>query len=165
MILGIDPGNELTAYCLCESGTMKPIKFDKISNQSLIDELLPSLENETIAVIAIEHMQGYGMGVGREVFETCYYIGRLLERIERTMPNVTIQPIYRTEEKVAICGHLKGSNDMLVRHNLIDKFAQHDFKTGKGVKKNPDFFYGFKSDCWSAFAIAYTAQLKLEGKI
>ena len=165
MILGIDPGNTLSAYCVCERDTMKPVKFDKVSNDILINEIIPSLNASLITVVAIEHMQGFNMGVGKEVFETCYYIGRLLERIERIMPNVPIQPIYRTEEKVAICGHLKGSNDMLVRHNLIDKFAKHDLQRGKGVKKNPDFFYGFKSDCWSAFAIAYTAKIKLEGKL
>lgn len=164
MILGIDPGNEFSAYCLVESATMKIIKCEKVSNKALIDEVIPSLDTKKLKAMAIEHMEGYGQSVGREVFETCYYIGKLIERTSANYPYVLIVPVKRKEEKLAITGRLT-SDDKTVRHNLIDLFAKHDFKGGKGNKKDPDVFYGFADDMWSAFAICYTTKLKLEGKI
>lgn len=164
MILSIDPGTTLSAYCLAEYDTLKPILFDKVPNNQLVD-IVPKLINENaMQAVAIEYMQSYGMSVGKEVFETCYFIGELCTRIAYNTSIKNIRRIYRKDEKLAICGNLK-ANDTIIRRNLIDLFAQHDFKTGKGVKAKPDFFYGFRADCWSAFAIAYTAKMQMEGKI
>ena len=164
MILGIDPGNELSAYCLCDYDTLKPKDFGKVTNAELIEKVIPMINDNAMQVVAVELIQSYGMAVGKEVFETCYFIGKLCDRIERNTSIKQIRRIYRKDEKLAICGNLK-ANDTIIRHTLIDMFAKHDFKNGKGTKQKPDWFYGFKADCWSAYAICYTAKMQNEGKI
>ena len=147
MIIAIDPGNEFSAFCVFEEGNLKPKEFGKVSNKVLLNQLDDFSEN---AECAIEMIASYGMAVGKEVFQTCVWIGRFAERFKGRKTT-----IYRKDEKMHICQNMK-AKDTNIRRALIDRFAQHDLANGKGTKKNPDFFYGFKSDCWAAFAVGIT---------
>lgn len=149
-LLAIDPGNTESGYCLMDTETMQPIEFGKIPNKEL-EDLLANMSG--IGQVVIEKIASYGMAVGREVFDTCVEIGRLSMIAE--MMRIPCGYVYRKDEKLTICGSPR-ANDSNIRRALIDRFATHDFKNGKGTKADPDWFYGFKADVWAAYAVGVT---------
>lgn len=128
-------------------------EFAKVKNE----ELLQKLKNETYDYFVIENIASYGMAVGREVFDTCIWIGRFWQAATAEVKDY----IYRKEEKINLCGSMK-AKDTNIRLALIDRFAKFDFKNGKGTKKNPDTFYGFRADIWAAMAVGVTYLDKLK---
>lgn len=144
-ILAIDPGDKESAYCFVDSDTLEPGFFGKVPNE----ELLAYINTFTYDRVVIERISSYGMAVGRNVFETCEWVGRFTQA---ALP-AKAEYIYRKEEKLHICKDSK-AKDANIRRALIDRFAKHDLQNGKGTKKDPDFFYGFRADVWSAYAVA-----------
>jgi len=67
------------------------------------------------------------MPVGKEVFDTCVWIGRFQQI---ALPNVDTKFIYRKDEKMNICNSMK-AKDSNIRQALIDRFG------AVGTKKNP----------------------------
>lgn len=158
-ILAIDPGNVQSAYCLIdeEYRIIEAAKAPNIEVQQAIDRIA---QNDDVEVV-IEKVACYGMPVGKEVFDTCEWIGRFAEQLHNYWPGYEAKYIYRQEEKKLIC-HSMTAADSNIRRALIDRFAKFDFKNGKGTKKEPDFFYGFKADMWAAFAVGVTYLDKLK---
>jgi hypothetical protein len=150
IILAIDPGCAESAYVLADE-EKKPLRFGKVGNGEMIEivaKMRSDFPNVRVKVV-IEMVSGYGMPVGREVFETCVWIGRFFQFAGDA------ELVLRSDVKLHVCGR-RSAKDGNVRLALIDRFAKHDFKTGKGAKKNPDWFYGFRADVWQAYALAVT---------
>ncbi len=141
IILAIDPGNIESAYCLIDCETYKPIEFGKISNVQMLMKIIELKYDK----IVIEMIASYGMAVGASVFDTCVWIGRFIQA--RTCCD--FEYIYRKEEKMNLCYSMK-AKDSNIRQALIDRFGD------VGTKSNQGFFYGFKKDIWSAFAVGCT---------
>jgi hypothetical protein len=87
----------------------------------------------------------YGMAVGKEVFETCVWIGRFVE-VARVEPRL----VYRRDAKLHLC-HSPRAKDANVRQALIDRLGP------QGTKKNPGPTYGMRSHLWAALAVAVYA--------
>lgn len=154
-ILAIDPGNEQSAYVLCDPD-LKPVKFGKRDNELMycdaIEAISPVLRDpEKDLSVVIERIENHGMPVGRTTFDTCEWIGMLRERFK----DIPVDFIYRSQEKMAICHHPR-ANDATIKQALIDRFAPNTPNYGKGSKKNPGWFYGFRADVWQAYAVAVT---------
>lgn len=151
MIIAIDPGNIESAYVVVDEKTYKLIDFGKYDNR-VIHSIWAAFACKGCKT-AIEMVASYGMPVGKEVFDTCVWIGRFTECAARCGSPVTYIP--RLDEKMHIC-HDSRASDANIRRALIDRFAKHDLKNGKGTKQNPDYFHGFSRDVWAAFAVAVT---------
>ena len=143
MILAIDPGCNESAYVVLDE-RLKPVKFGKVYNTDMLDVI----ENADCEHIAIEMVASYGMAVGKEVFETVFWIGRFWETALLTDCKY-IQKIYRKDEKMNLCHNMK-AKDSNIRQALIDRFGV------VGVKKAQGWFYGVSKDVWAAIAVGVT---------
>lgn len=153
-ILAIDPGNEMSAWCELENG--KPRRWDKVAN----DVLLRSFRKDIDAVwqpeiVAIEMIASYGMAVGREVFDTCLWIGRFDEAWRNR--GGTVRLVYRKDVKMHLCGN-NSAKDANIRQAIIDHFGPGKDRA-IGLKKAPGPLYGIAGDEWSALAVAMTASV------
>lgn len=175
-VFAIDPGNKESAYVLLDvercfnhpgwrynPGTLIVKDHGKKPNMDVLSIcerwLKFSVPYKDVRVV-VERVQAMGMPVGYEVFETCEWIGRFAYCSENQ--GVSPNYVYRLEEKITLCNDSK-AKDANIRQALIDRFAKHDLKNGKGTKKEPDVFYGFSKDQWAAMAVATTFLEQLAG--
>ena len=145
-LLAIDPGSEKSAYVLMDMDTYMPVRKGIVDNEELKELHIPEMRLMA-RHMAIEMVASYGMPVGKEIFETCVWIGRLIETWEHF--GGTWSYVYRMDEKRAIC-HSSRANDATIRQALMDRFGD------KGTKKAPGWFYKFKADMWQAYAVGVT---------
>lgn len=145
-VFAIDPGNIQSAYCIMDD-EYNLLEFKKAENKEIMDIMLSRLDY--IDEVVIERMQSYSTNVGQTTFETCEWIGRFSQEAEKKVP---VNYIYRKDEKMYLCQTML-ANDTMIKRALIDRFAKHDFRLGKGTSKNRDYFYGVSKDIWSSIAI------------
>lgn len=159
MIFAIDPGNTESAYVEIDDD-YKLYGMGKVPNDEALSTMTHRLEKNRSFIVVIERIASYGKAVGKDVFQTCEWIGRFAQRAADC--GCKVDYIYRKEEKLNLCNSTV-AKDTNVRMALIERFAHHDFKSGKGTKKNPDVFYGVSKDVWSAVAVGVTYIDKSKG--
>lgn len=108
-------------------------------------ELIFALKQSTHGTCGIEMVASYGMPVGKDIFDTCVWIGRFQQELYNKGWQVHL--IYRRDVKLHHCGQAR-AKDNNIRQVLIDKYGE------KGTKDNPGITYGLKADLWQAFALA-----------
>jgi hypothetical protein len=140
VILAIDPGNVESAYVEIDA-SYKPRVFGKIKNEELLTKIATIWPCE---VVVIEMVASYGMAVGKEVFDTCVWIGRFMQGCG--LPTLLV---YRKDVKLNLCGQTKAKDANIIQA-LKDRFGD------KGTKANPGWFYGFSKDVWQAYALGVT---------
>jgi hypothetical protein len=151
--LGIDPGNIETAYVIYDDVTHNPVAFDKVPN----DQMLALISTLNWDAAAIEMIASYGMPVGKEVFETCLWIGRYIEATKRLTRALTpeVKLVYRKDVKMHLC-HSTKAKDSNIRQALMDRYGSTR-ELALGTKKQPGPLYGFHADVWAALGVAITA--------
>jgi hypothetical protein len=148
-ILAIDPGTTESGWCLYHDGRV--LGAGVKPNDIMLLEIQSTYADE----LAIEMIAGMGMAVGQTTFETCVWIGRMIQVWRR--PN-EVRMIYRRDVKLHLCGNPR-AKDANIRQALIDKFPRTGGgKTPQvGTKKQPGPLFGVSSHAWSALAVAVTA--------
>ena len=157
-VLAIDPGNVESGWCVIDE-TRRPLYHGKYGNEMLAGLVRNGASLGDPDTLAVEMVASYGMAVGKEVFETCVWIGRFLEASEDNPWLFRRQRIYRRDVKLHHC-HSAKAKDSNIRQALVDRFAPGQPNHGKGTKAEPGWFYGFRADVWQAYALAvYVADI------
>jgi hypothetical protein len=160
-ILAIDPGTTESAYVIMDRETYKPLEFGKIDNEQLMLNIQDWNNSNHIDKSCIEMISSYGMAVGKEIFETVFWIGRFYEELNNDNEPTRI---YRKDVKMNLCNTTR-AKDGNVMQALIDRFAYNVPNRGKGYKKSPAWFYGFKADIWQAYALGVSYLDSVENEI
>jgi len=148
-ILCIDPGPEASGVVVLREDGVVIDAVPEWGNHSLVTTTDDFGTNKMV----IEMIASYGMPVGADVFDTCVWIGRFIERFGA----LTSYSIYRKDVKLHLCGNLR-AKDANIRRAILDMYP----KTGGGktpqigTKKQPGPLYGVTSHAMSALAVGLT---------
>lgn len=136
-VIGIDPGNKETAIVVIDNG--KIIGHYYHDNETALQIIKPW--RDTRSHIYCEMIASYGMPVGKSIFDTCLFIGRIIQAVPET------KLITRNVVKNCIC-HSSKAKDANIRQALIDIYGE------QGTKKNQGGTFGISGDKWAALAVA-----------
>lgn len=148
-ILAIDPGPLTSAFVVWNGSMVLECKSDS-ENERLFD-----FQSHCLTECAIEKIASYGMAVGAEVFETCVWTGRFIEKWRGFAGQGDPIRIPRLDIKVHLCKTAK-AKDTNIRQALIDRFGP------VGTRKTPGPLFGVTSHCWAALAVAVTCYDRLQ---
>jgi hypothetical protein len=137
--LGLDPGTTHTGYAI-----VKPdysiVNAAKVPNE----EIFEAIGRNPLDAVAIESMNAYGMAVGREVFEACYWIGEFRHKARTLGTPCFLYP--RPEWGRSLTG-VRKNTDSAIRQALLLRF-------GGDKKGEPLHMLKGSSDKRSAYGVA-----------
>lgn len=160
MILAIDPGPVKSALVGYEAGTT--LVWGKLRpNAEILRELASCAAEDVLdggrAVLVIEQIASYGMAVGAEVFETCFWSGRFAQAWAEWSGGEEAHRIPRLQVKIALC-HTAKARDGNIRQALIDRWG------GPASIRKGGALYRVKNDLWAALAVAVAWEEAHRGK-
>lgn len=150
MLYALDPGPKESALVILASGAVVgPPWVVVLAVTAPNEELLPQLKGSPLEfrTLVIEQIASFGMPVGAEVFETCFWSGRFYE----TWPGARHR-LPRSAVKLHLCGSMR-AKDAHIRQALLDRFGG---SSAKGTIKNKGPLYGLKSHQFAALAVGVT---------
>jgi len=149
MILAIDPGSQKSGIAYVKDD-YRPYDTSKLNNHIVL-----TLEPPKTVAVVIEMVGHYGTGMpaGKDVFDTCVWIGRFIQHF--TTLGLSVTTMMRAEVKMNLCGNTRAKDSNIIQA-LVDRFATGEGNYGKGTKREPGWFYGFSADIWQAYALGVT---------
>ena len=149
MIIAIDPGNEKTGWALMDGKTVVDHGVDENNAFKL------RLSWCQCSVMAYEMVACFGMPVGREIFDTCVWIGMFCEAFGPSHSH----PVFRRDVKLHLCGNVR-AKDGNIRQAILDMYEPSGGgKTPQiGTKSKPGPLYGVSTHIWPAIGVGLTFQ-------
>ncbi len=149
-LLAIDPGPEMSQWLVYDLRERRPTAWAHESNELVLRRLDSISANR----MAIESVESFGMAVGKETFETAYWVGRFDERWRNMHSRSIPVRVFRSTVKSHLC-HSQKATDTNVRRALIDLHGPTEAVV-VGRKTCPGVLYGISKHAWSALAVAVT---------
>ncbi len=161
IILAVDPGTTQSAYVTYDS-TLTSLTDQRekrhIRGFGIYpnDDIVTLVGTASADCLVIEMIASYGMPVGKSVFETCVWIGRIVQRFTDRQKK-PFHYMYRKDVKMHLC-HTNRAKDSNIRQAILDKYpATGGGKTPQiGTKAQRGPLYGVSKDVWAALAVAIT---------
>ncbi len=150
-LLCIDPGTKKSGAVIF-NGEEIIESYPEIDNHELLEKIDYDFMYDC-EKLAIEMVASYGMAVGKEVFETCVWIGRFLQLFGQ----IHTERIFRKDVKLCLCNSMR-AKDTNIRQAILDRFpATGGGKTPQvGIKKQPGPLFGVSKHAWAALAVGIT---------
>lgn len=154
-ILALDPGTDQTGWCVLLGGRV--LGSGVTPNALMLEKVMA----RGASTLAIEMIASYGMPVGKEVFETCLWIGRFMQAWHDP---ASVRLVYRKDVKMHLCGTTQ-AKDANVRQAIIDLYPPSGGGATPqiGIKAKPGPLYGVSSHAWPAIGVALTVQAQQSG--
>ena len=166
-VLGIDPSNKDhngAVLLEIEDGRLVISKRMLTGGEDVVQTIrgCASEESDTKLTIFCEDIACMGMLVGRDVFQTCFWIGEY-RRVAKDL-GIDFRLVSRSTIRLHHC-HSSRAKDKNIRARMIERFGYYGSgTTGLGTKKDPGMLYGIKGDMWSALAISVYGAEQLCGE-
>jgi len=148
-IIGIDPGTEVTAWVRLDYKCLRVKSHGIEGNSTVLSRILEWRDDPRKPLVAVEMIESFGMPVGKEIFETVWWIGRYCQA------NEDMKRVTRRDVKMHVCGQTRGVNDSVIRQAMLDRFGPGREKA-VGKKSTPGPLHGIRKDEWQALGVAVT---------
>jgi len=147
-ILALDPGCSRSALVALDERVVVGAWLE--DNGSIRERLLQAdVGVPRTSMLVVEQVEGMGMAVGAEVFETVWWSGRFMECWRGPSTRLTRRAI-----KLHLCGHTR-ANDTNIRMAMLDRYGPGR-AAAVGTTKQRGPLYGLKADLWQALAVGVT---------
>lgn len=145
-VLALDPGTEQSALVHWDG---KAILLAVIEPNDAILKRLEEFPTDQAVTLVIEKVEGMGMPVGQETFETVFWSGRFAQ----VFGFEDVRRLGRKAVKAHICGSTRAT-DANIRASLVDRFGGEVKAVGN--KRVPGPMFEIKSHLRAALALAIT---------
>lgn len=132
VIICFDPGNDLTGWCVYSVEDKILFYKNKEDNLKVIEKFKEFFQKYNILQVGIEYPSSYGMSVGQSLYDTCTFVGILIQISKNN--NVNPELVFRKSVKMFLCNSVR-AKDAEVNLRVREYFGEDN------TIKSPNPFY------------------------
>lgn len=132
VIICFDPGNDLTGWCVYSVEDKILFYKNKESNLEVIKKFKEFFQKYNVLQVGIEYPSSYGMSVGQSLYDTCTFIGILIQISKDNNANPEL--VFRKSVKMFLCNSVR-AKDAEVNLRVREYFGEDN------TIKSPNVFY------------------------